>query len=677
MATDRSLATLLRALQSPSTEQVASRLINSATTLLTLLSNPLNVALLTSQILIAPAVWQSTNGVQTSFRILGVFNAASLRKIQQEDALQSQASLLAREGLRVDEWVKAVVQGADDRSPRWKHMLVLGGLLIGFERHNHHGLSSALRRNLGGAMVRAANLALQEVEGPNDESASVICIVLGYIFEILEDSENKQIDRDLLLPLLIESTLFSRNGLHWGYFLGSIDVDIIQDGSNRFNWSPQSSTYLQIKQMTSRPMIASLGSLSRLISLCVANVKDADRLIRMSDNISSFTRSLCIQWQQNKLSEVDAAEESRFLTELSLKSSLPLLWQILKSALFAVVVMQASLLGRVIGDGHMPVTQAPLIAIQTLHSLRNLYFISSRLGQNPFSQHTFLYMTCIDILSRYPAQAEAFLRDIQPADATRIPEHPQQRCLDLYFLNTAEHFAFFLPSICESLLIQSATPYLATGNDPRLLEVFEAAHSVMLAVFACPQNQFIVVHHLPNYIENLFAAFPHSLSGRQFRLAIKTLVRVTAPPSPISETQPLLSSTLLDLVHSRVGNASSERLPSPVGQGDTSDPTPLSEQATLVMTLIDSLSFLPIPVLEEWMAITAEAINLVETPDMLSRCRERFWEVMSNGEMDVARAQVCVIWWNTKGGREMVFGASPPQDQGPFMSGALGEVIKL
>lgn len=377
MATDRSLATLLRALQTPSNEKVASRLLalqssahiliyannstnrllGSATTLLTLLSNPLNVALLTSQILTAPAVWQSNDGLQASFRVLGVFNAASLRKMQHDDVPQHPGSLPLKEGLHVDEWVKAVVQGADDRSPRWKHMLVIGGLLIGFESHNRHGLPSALRRSLGGAMVRAANLALHNVEGLHDQNATVICMVLAYVFEILGDSENKQIDHDRLLPLLIESALFSRNGLYWGYFLGTIDVDIVQDASNRFNWSPQSSTYVQVQQMASRPMVASLGGVSRLISLCVANVKDVDLLVKMSDDITSFARSLCVQWQQNKLSEVDPTEESQFLTGLSLRTSLPLLWQILKSSLFAVVFMQSSLLGRVIGDGQMPVIQ--------------------------------------------------------------------------------------------------------------------------------------------------------------------------------------------------------------------------------------------------------------------------------------------------------------------------------
>lgn len=46
------------------------------------------------------------------------------------------------------------------------------------------------------------------------------------------------------------------------------------------------------------------------------------------------------------------------------------------------------------------------------------------------------------------------------------------------------------------------------------------------------------------------------------------------------------------------------------------------------------------------------------------------WEALSSGEMDVDRANYCVTWWTTLGGREMVlFG----QDEmpGPYMSGAL------
>ena len=90
-----------------------------------------------------------------------------------------------------------------------------------------------------------------------------------------------------------------------------------------------------------------------------------------------------------------------------------------------------------------------------------------------------------------------------------IAEHPHERCLDLYFLNTAEFLALCLPpTINEELLLKSATPYLGAAGDSRLLEIFETAHSVMLAVFTCPQNYDLLVRYLDIYIENLFHVSP-------------------------------------------------------------------------------------------------------------------------------------------------------------------------
>lgn len=149
------------------------------------------------------------------------------------------------------------------------------------------------------------------------------------------------------------------------------------------------------------------------------------------------------------------------------------------------------------------------MAALALHTLRNLYFISSRLGHNAFSQYSYVYLASVDILSNYPEQAELFIRDIQPTCLAGIPEHPQERCQDLYFLNVAELFALFSsPTTSEELLLRVAYRYLNVGNDSRLLEIFEAAHSVVLAVFCCPQNHGLVVNHLPAYISNLFGVSP-------------------------------------------------------------------------------------------------------------------------------------------------------------------------
>ena len=145
------------------------------------------------------------------------------------------------------------------------------------------------------------------------------------------------------------------------------------------------------------------------------------------------------------------------------------------------------------------------MAIQTLHILRNLDFISSRQGQNAFSQYIFVYLSSIDILSNYPVQAEAFLVEVRPAQTDRIPEHPLDRRDDLFFLNTAEHFTLVLSlNTNEQLLISAARTYLGIGGDQRLLEMFEAAHSVMLAVLSAPQNVDLTVKYMPFYVEALF-----------------------------------------------------------------------------------------------------------------------------------------------------------------------------
>jgi hypothetical protein len=52
-------------------------------------------------------------------------------------------------------------------------------------------------------------------------------------------------------------------------------------------------------------------------------------------------------------------------------------------------------------------------------------------------------------------------------------------------------------------------------------------------------------------------------------------------------------------------------------------------------------------------------------------CQERFWEALEGGEMDVERGGVCVEWWCTRGGREMVMGGGMGRREEVVMSGAL------
>ncbi|RJE26264.1 Peroxisomal membrane protein Pex17 [Aspergillus sclerotialis] len=683
MATERSLAALLRSLQSTSSLQDALNLLPTATSFLPILGNPLNISLLASQLLIAPAIWDHPIDLLTCRKLLSVFNTAAIAVIQNDSADEPRIPY-GRPKIDREAWVKAVVSGADEKSPRWRHLLLIGGTLIGFEAQNRQGLSWNMRSKLESALVTAARLALEESGMGNGVDAQCITMVLNYAFELVSDSERANLDYDRLLPMLVQTAYSSPEGLQDGYFLGAIDKDIVEVPGKRFKWPAQSVTFGHVSAILSSPLVASLGPLSRLIAHAIENACDPALVSQAVDHIANFARTLMVQWRQNKLSEVDRAEEAEFLDSDSLESTIPALWKLLRNCLYSTIIILRAVLGRVINDRVLAGNRnAPFLSMQTLHTLRNLYFVSSRIGSNTSSQHTFVTLAAVDILLQYPDLAENFLRSIKPNELGQIPAHPLERCLDLFFLNTAELFTFVLPpEPSEELLISASLPYLAVGANRLLLEIFEAAHSVVLAVFAIPGNAAVAAKHLPFYIENLFAVFPDNLSIRQFRLAFKTAIKVTAPPSLMSNKQPLLPSILLQVLYDRAIHASGTPLPqSSQGTTESDQTPPLSEQAALTLAVIDSLCFLRVEDLEEWLPLTARMINAVSGSEMRTVCVERFWEALSNGEMDVDRAHYCVTWWSTKGGRELVlFGVEPGTTAGPeetdvpLMSGAVGGV---
>ena len=80
----------------------------------------------------------------------------------------------------------------------------------------------------------------------------------------------------------------------------------------------------------------------------------------------------------------------------------------------------------------------------------------------------------------------------------------------MFFLNTAEHFTLNLSCATnDELLLGAASPYLHAGSDPRLVDSFEAAHSVMLAVLSAPQASQLCVKYVPFYIDVLFKVCWH------------------------------------------------------------------------------------------------------------------------------------------------------------------------
>ncbi|RMZ83138.1 hypothetical protein DV738_g1389, partial [Chaetothyriales sp. CBS 135597] len=634
---DRSLATLIRSLQTSPTHEDAFRLLPSATSILSCLSNPLNVKLLSSQILERDVFYPRPIRLTNVRQIFSTFYTATLRF---REAKRAQALGEERQqpssALSETEWITAVVQGASDASPRWRHSVMIGALLLALTNPEVEPPPSSLRQKLEGALVKSSNLAMTEPDG--SDSLLAVVFVLNHTFQLLADLHKAHLDYDSLLPILIDTAFFSPEGLEQGYWLSSVDHDVRQAGQ-KFAWSDKSRSFEKVKEIKSRPLVASLGPLSSLLGYAIDHVNNQASIIRAVDRVADFTKTVATVWRQSKLSEVDRSEEAEFLDSEMLSTTLPILLHLLRDMMFAIIITLRSVFGRLLVDPYLAADRtAPTLAIRSLHILRSLFFVSHRFGQHSSSQYEFVYFTAIDVLNQYPPVAENFLASIKPAVVGQIPAHPLDRLLDLYLLNTAEHFTLSISAAANDLSLHVARPYIQSQGDRRLGELYEAAHSLTLSVFAAPQNSDLVPNHISAYLETLMASFPATLDARQFRLATKAIIRLASPPSSVSHNMPFLQEVTLDLLVQQFMNASEAILPAdplvPI-----ENPPPLSERSVLLLAAIDSFPYLPLSLLGIWLPISADLLHKIQDPIQRDMCQKRLWDVIKQTANPIMGAQ--------------------------------------
>lgn len=685
MATDRILATVLGAYHKTPDPSFTPKILGSTASLLTTLSNPLNISLLASQLLTAPAVWEGPVQLDDCLRIISIFNSAAMKVLKQNEENDSALLGYPRQGggLKSDDWATAVIKGADEKSPRWRHCLVIAGILLGMEGQQRRGLPRALRSKAETALVMAANLSLQEA-GTYQLGKEAVLLALNHTFELLSEEARRMINHDVLAPLAIDAMTGS-NGYMAGAFVGLAGRDIRFTRDNRLDWPAATPSFQHhVQAISSRPLITSMGPLARMVAYAITHLQQPfPQIPTVMERLSLFSNNLFQNWRANLLSNLDPSQLSNLLTTETLQTTYPALLQLLKSAMFATVVILQAVTSRLLVDFRLSVA-ATNLASSSLHILRHLYFITSRLGTNAFSALTFVSLTSLDILSTSPPLAAKFLQSIAPLTPGRIPDNSLDQCLDLYFLNTAEHFPLLLPpQLTTTLILASAEPYLTLPHrtsalTPTISELFEAAHSSTLSALAAPSMSSISAQRIPTYAAQLFASFPSHLSVRQFRFAFKSLLQITTPPSEVARSHPRLPEELCEFLRFRAETASTAPMPIKEGEKEAKEALEhpallLSEQAALIISLIDGLPCLTPRQLEEWLPLTAQAVNRIKDGGMTGECKKRFWEVLQGGEMDVDRSKTCVMWWTTRGGREMFLGSGRMQSDEFVMSGGLGK----
>lgn len=288
--------------------------------------------------------------LQLLVRVIFTFSSASVRILQREEVPYNARRPEAQRSLRVDEWTAAVVKGVDGGMPPARQVLVFAGLLQGLQSQGGHELGRGLRTMLKAALVKAVNLSLRNDVQRLGVTDLGLVVALSQVFDFLDMREKAVLDHDSLLPMLIWAVFFSNDGLHQGYFLSTIDADVEEGAGGRFSWSIRSHSYFQLRSTSSGPLVVALGRLSRLTAFSIGHATGVATLARMLQDLFGFSRSLSIQWRQNKLSEIDISEETLFLTEETLRTPLPLLWRVLRSSMYAIVVILTSYTGRLLSD---------------------------------------------------------------------------------------------------------------------------------------------------------------------------------------------------------------------------------------------------------------------------------------------------------------------------------------
>ncbi|KAI1406701.1 peroxin 8 [Hypoxylon fuscum] len=702
MPTDRLLAAVLRAYRDAPNPAERDKIFATTTTLLTRLNNPLNLTLLTSQFLTARSIWEFPDGLRTCLRVMSIYNTATIHVLKNE---LDRKTLPARQepvssSISLQKWARAIVNGADEKSRRWKHVLVLTGTLMGMKGDDSNLSSQSFRPILEKAVVIAANLALEDQVHTGKLGRATVVLALTYAFPLLSSSAKELINGNLLLPATIEAML-GEEGFQYGEFVSSISNDVTHIiPGQRMMWHVNSPSVVWLQKLESLPLTLNMGPLSRLASFAVQHAVDSMFVLQAQEELLKFTAVLMDRWLHCPLSAVDLTVEATALTPDTLQGGhYAMLWQGFKKMLYAVVATLQPMIERVHLDpslrtGNIP----PSLASKTLQILRNLSFISTRQGASSFQVYTFTYLCAIDTITTYPDACVSLLQSVLPVlpqTGNMVPS-PIHQANALFYMNTAEHLPLSLSTPeCETFILNPATAYLSpttswlsspANNPPSALtrELFEAAHSAVLSVLSWPQHSVIAASLIPFYIDAVLSSFPSRISPRQFRLAFRTMMRITSPPHPISADHPELSETMLEMLRFRAveGGASTAPLLPLDEQTPTTPATAsrvegpvghVSEQTALVLALLDALPFLPLAAVEEWLTRAAEAMNGIADERMRDTARRRFWDMLVSGEMDVERAAVGVAWWGTNGGREMVLFSHPRRgpDAGFLMSGAL------
>ncbi|CAE6415280.1 unnamed protein product [Rhizoctonia solani] len=570
------------------------------------------------------ALWGRTprsNSFEEAHRsAFGIRQAVRQAVVTKYKALQDDPNLSSilpplgrkRISLALTEWLDLLVSGSQPRAgsrdfalPR---LAFLSGLVLGLkelEKQDATVPQHNVSRSCAELVVSVAECL--DVYAPSEsdpiptwdsnvalrirETEAHLDIVVELCAAVLHLAHNEQLaalDLSKLTCVCVGSVLHLFQN---GFYFKLLESELVKQDSGRLGFKSAARFPDYIKASHNSSIYIHLGSIARLVGhLCVCMAQsDFWRpriypiLTGVVDAFGQASLNLEMSWSRCLLSRIK--EDAELVPEI--QSTTTHIWHMLKSILFTTVLASQSVLDTIIYYSAVTSQEGKLLSRGILMAFCRLSFVSTKFGAltaegGGFSEMKRAFFGALDVLAfnsddKDTAGDQSCIKlvvdlstELSNLGRFLDPAHSIWQGRVVYFLVCTEHV---ISQLSEQVMIDVVLPIVQRHlSDIQNREVYEAAHSVMLAIFAAQENQHpLTPEHVklrrthllvPAYIDILLRnSEQDQLSTDQLCLAFQALVRCASAYEPDLEKQDQILRLQLSLVSAISAVSTSKLLP--------------------------------------------------------------------------------------------------------------------
>ncbi|QRV86632.1 Mon1 domain protein [Ceratobasidium sp. AG-Ba] len=640
--------------------------------------------------LCSPALWTSSPRVSPSEKIhpaaWGVMQATQQAVMAKHAALlvdPSMSSILPplgrqRVSMAFKEWTGMLISGSQPRTgfrdcsiPR---LAFLSGVVLGLRELGNKEVQipqDMFSRACGELVVSVAECLDQYAASISTEAWDIrhalrvravethldtVVQLCALSLPLVSDKQLEVLDLSKLACVCLGTILHVFQN---GHCFDSLESELFVSEPGLLEFKAESKLPQTLKSTHSSSTYIRLGSIAKLaghIFVCMAQSKFW--LSRIYPILNTYVEgfgqaslSLERSWARSALCKIDKDEN----IAVDARPTTTIIWHILKVFLFTTVFVVQSLLDVTIYYHSTTTQEGKVLARSILTTFCRLSFVSLKFGAlaaegGGFNEMKRAFFGALDVLASNSDDQDStgdrssiqlvnsLASELSDIESTTGTDHPIYQSRVVYFMVCAEHVMNQLPGeTIEKVVLPIVQKHL---NDSDNREKYEAAHSVMLAIFATAEVGPTVTQKIspfgkaymliPAYIEILLKnSAENRLSTDQFRLAFQALVRSA------SLRDEELGWLCVEELSTAIGNISSL-------QRGSSSRDSTEQLSRLQLALISSMSALPISKLPRLFKLVRGLLDQSNPSDgkLVKAVYHEIMEHLGDREKDFA-----LRWW--------------------------------